>query len=47
MSGSQVVSRLLLSVSLFADHSVVEGALAAVFLRTLKQLLEEPGLMVV
>ena len=43
----QVVARLMMSVTLSADHRVVDGAVAAEFLRTLTQLLEEPGLMLV
>jgi pyruvate dehydrogenase E2 component (dihydrolipoamide acetyltransferase) len=43
----QIVARTMLTVTLSADHRVVDGAAAAEFLRTLKQLLEEPGLMLV
>jgi pyruvate dehydrogenase E2 component (dihydrolipoamide acetyltransferase) len=43
----QIVARSMLTVTLSADHRVVDGAAAAEFLRTLKQLLEEPGLMLV
>jgi pyruvate dehydrogenase E2 component (dihydrolipoamide acetyltransferase) len=43
----QIVARSILTVTLSADHRVVDGASAAEFLRTLKQLLEEPGLMLV
>jgi pyruvate dehydrogenase E2 component (dihydrolipoamide acetyltransferase) len=45
--GDQIVARSTLTVTLSADHRVVDGAAAAEFLRTLKQLLEEPGLMLV
>jgi pyruvate dehydrogenase E2 component (dihydrolipoamide acetyltransferase) len=41
----QVVARMMMTVTLSADHRAVDGAVAAEFLRTLKQLLEEPGLM--
>jgi pyruvate dehydrogenase E2 component (dihydrolipoamide acetyltransferase) len=41
----QIVARTMLTVTLSADHRVVDGAAAAEFLRTLKSLLEEPGLM--
>jgi pyruvate dehydrogenase E2 component (dihydrolipoamide acetyltransferase) len=43
----QIVARTMLTVTLSADHRVVDGADAADFLRTLKHLLEEPGLMLV
>ena len=36
-----------MTVTLSADHRVVDGATAAEFLRTLKGLLEEPGMMLV
>jgi pyruvate dehydrogenase E2 component (dihydrolipoamide acetyltransferase) len=45
--GDQIVARSILTVTLSADHRVVDGAAAAEFLRSLKQLLEEPGLMLV
>jgi pyruvate dehydrogenase E2 component (dihydrolipoamide acetyltransferase) len=41
----QIVARNMMTVTLSADHRVVDGATAAEFLRTLKQLLEEPALM--
>ena len=41
----QLVARMMMTVTLSADHRVVDGATAAEFLRTLKQLLEEPALM--
>ena len=37
----------MLTVTLSADHRVVDGATAAEFLRTLKAMLEEPGMMLV
>ena len=43
----QIVARTMLTVTLSADHRVVDGATAAEFLRTLKALLEEPGMMLV
>ena len=45
--GEQVVARTMLTVTLSADHRVVDGATAADFLRTLKGVLEEPGMMLV
>ena len=42
---NQVVPRTLLTATLSADHRVVDGAVAAQFLTTLKSLLETPGLM--
>lgn len=41
----QIVSRSMLSLTLSADHRVVDGATAADFLRTLKALLEEPAML--
>jgi len=41
----QIVARSILSLTLSADHRVVDGATAAEFMRTLKSLLEEPGMM--
>ena len=43
----QIVARPVMTVTLSADHRVVDGATAAEFLRTLKQMLEEPGMMLV
>src|SRR3954447_19103540 len=43
----QLVARTMMTVTLSADHRVVDGALAAEFLRTLRALLEEPGMMLV
>jgi pyruvate dehydrogenase E2 component (dihydrolipoamide acetyltransferase) len=39
----QIVPRTIMTVTLSADHRVVDGATAADFLRTLKGLLEEPA----
>jgi pyruvate dehydrogenase E2 component (dihydrolipoamide acetyltransferase) len=41
-----VVARTMMTVTLSADHRVVDGAVAAEFLRTLKGMLEEPAMMV-
>lgn len=43
----QIVARTRMMVTLSADHRAVDGAGAAEFLRTLKQMLEEPGMMLV
>ena len=43
----QVVARQTMSLTLSVDHRAVDGATAADFLRTLKNLLEEPALMLV
>ena len=43
----QIVIRTMMKLTLSADHRAVDGAGAAEFLRTLKGLLEEPGLMLV
>jgi len=40
-----IAPRTMMSVTLSCDHRAVDGATAAEFLRTLRQLLEEPGLM--
>lgn len=42
---NQIVPRTMLTATLSADHRVVDGAVAAEFLTTLKALLEHPGLM--
>ena len=42
---NQILPRTLLTATLSADHRVVDGAVAAQFLTTLKSLLETPGLM--
>jgi pyruvate dehydrogenase E2 component (dihydrolipoamide acetyltransferase) len=43
----QVVARSIMSVTLSCDHRAVDGAVGAEFLRTLKGLLEDPGMMLV
>jgi pyruvate dehydrogenase E2 component (dihydrolipoamide acetyltransferase) len=43
----QIVARTMMTLTLSADHRAVDGAVAADFLRTLKGLLEEPGMMLV
>ena len=43
----QIVARTMMTVTLSCDHRAVDGATAAEFLGTLRQLLEEPGLMLV
>jgi pyruvate dehydrogenase E2 component (dihydrolipoamide acetyltransferase) len=45
--GNQTDARTMMMLTLSADHRPVDGAVAAEFLRTLKGLLEEPGLMLV
>jgi pyruvate dehydrogenase E2 component (dihydrolipoamide acetyltransferase) len=42
-----IVARTMMTLTLSADHRVVDGAAAADFLRTLKTMLEEPALMLV
>ena len=39
----QILPRTMMTLTLSADHRVVDGATAAEFLRTLRGLLEEPG----
>jgi len=45
--GEQIVARTMMSLTLSVDHRAVDGATAAEFLRTLKGMLEEPGMMLV
>jgi pyruvate dehydrogenase E2 component (dihydrolipoamide acetyltransferase) len=47
VKNDQIVPRTTMTVTLSADHRAVDGATAAEFLHTLKQLLEEPALMLV
>src|SRR5258706_1309721 len=44
---NEIVPRTILSATLSADHRVVDGAIAAEFLRTLKQVLVEPRMILV
>jgi pyruvate dehydrogenase E2 component (dihydrolipoamide acetyltransferase) len=43
----QVVAGLEMTCTLSADHRVVDGVLAAQFLQTLKQMLENPAVLLV
>jgi pyruvate dehydrogenase E2 component (dihydrolipoamide acetyltransferase) len=43
--GGEVVVRPTMTLSATFDHRAVDGAPAAGFLQTVKELLEEPGLM--
>jgi pyruvate dehydrogenase E2 component (dihydrolipoamide acetyltransferase) len=43
----QIFSRWTMSLTISVDHRAVDGATAAEFMRTLKGLLEEPGMMLV
>jgi len=45
VEGDQLVVGTVMTVTLTADHRAVDGALAAEFLRTLKNFLEEPATM--
>ena len=45
--GGEIVARSTMTVTLSADHRVVDGAVAAEFLGTLRGLLEEPETMLV
>jgi pyruvate dehydrogenase E2 component (dihydrolipoamide acetyltransferase) len=41
----QIVARTMMTLTLSADHRVVDGATAAEFLRTIKGFLQEPGMI--
>ncbi len=41
----QIVARTMMTVTLSCDHRVIDGAVAATFLSTLKNMLEEPAMM--
>jgi len=43
--GDAIVARTMLTLTLSADHRAVDGATAAQFLAGLKELLEEPGML--
>lgn len=43
----QIVARSMVTLTLSADHRVIDGATAAEFLQTLKAALEQPGMMLV
>jgi pyruvate dehydrogenase E2 component (dihydrolipoamide acetyltransferase) len=43
----QVVVRPLMKVTMSCDHRVIDGATGAGFLRTLKEMLEEPAAILV
>lgn len=45
--GGQIVARATMSLTLSCDHRAVDGATGAEFLRTVKNLLEDPGMMLV
>lgn len=47
VKNGQITARAMMTVTLSCDHRVVDGAAAAEFLRTLKETLEEPGMMLV
>ena len=44
VAGGEVVVRPTMEMTLSCDHRAVDGATASEFLRTVVQLLEEPGL---
>ena len=43
-SSAQIVARPMMTMTLTCDHRTIDGAVAADFLRTVKDFLEEPGL---
>jgi pyruvate dehydrogenase E2 component (dihydrolipoamide acetyltransferase) len=47
LEGEKVVSRKIMGLSLTFDHRIVDGAEAAVFIKTLKDLLESPVVILV
>jgi len=44
--GDEIVIRPMMQLSLTYDHRIVDGAPAALFLRRVKELLENPGLLI-
>jgi pyruvate dehydrogenase E2 component (dihydrolipoamide acetyltransferase) len=44
---NHIVARTMMSLTLSADHRVVDGATAADFLKTLKMMLEQPGMILI
>lgn len=46
VQGDEIVIRSLMQLSLTYDHRIVDGAPAALFLRRIKELLENPGLLI-
>jgi pyruvate dehydrogenase E2 component (dihydrolipoamide acetyltransferase) len=47
LEGEKVLSRKLMGLSLTFDHRIVDGAGAAIFIKTLKELLESPVVILV
>ena len=47
VEGGEVVPGLRMTLTLSLDHRVIDGAMAARFLQTLKQLLEKPAMLLV
>lgn len=47
VKGDAIAVRTMLTVTLSCDHRVVDGATAAEFLKTLKESLQEPGMLLV
>jgi len=45
--GDKIVARTMMTLTLSADHRVVDGATAADFLKTLKSWLERPGMLLI
>jgi pyruvate dehydrogenase E2 component (dihydrolipoamide acetyltransferase) len=47
VKNGQVVPGLVMTVTLSADHRVVDGAMGAEFLQTLKTMIENPAVLLV
>jgi pyruvate dehydrogenase E2 component (dihydrolipoamide acetyltransferase) len=45
VQGEAIMARTMMTMTLSADHRVVDGATAAEFLRSVKELLQEPGMI--